>query len=81
MVRRWLGEVRGLPVLMQVGLLVFAAGGLLDLLSHAAPSPWTETLERYLGEDAVLAHLITLAGMVITMLGIFARRVFHGRHA
>jgi hypothetical protein len=64
----------GLPVLMRLGLLVLVLGAGLDLLYHAAPPGWTMWLDVTLGAHAVGAHLITLLGMVLTLLGIVVRR-------
>ena len=64
----------GLPRVMRLGLLILVIGGTLDLLYHAAPPGWTMRLDGYLGADGVGAHLMTLLGMVATLLGLFARR-------
>jgi hypothetical protein len=63
-----------LPGLMRLGVLILAIGGALDLLYHAAPPGWAMQLDGYLGSDGVGAHLLTLLGMVVTLLGLFARR-------
>ena len=63
-----------LPSLMRLGVLILVIGGALDLLYHAAPLGWTMQLDGYLGTDGVGAHLLTLLGMVVTLLGLFARR-------
>jgi hypothetical protein len=63
-----------LPGLMRLGVLILAIGGALDLLFHATPPGWTMQLDGYLGTDGVGAHLLTLLGMVVTLLGLFARR-------
>lgn len=55
--------------MMRLGLAVFAVGGLADVLYHVltvpsdAPAP-----------GAFWAHLVTLVGMVLTMLGILTAR-------
>jgi hypothetical protein len=63
-----------LPRVMRLGLLILVIGGLLDLLYHAAPPGWAMRLDGYLGADGVGAHLLTLLGMVVTLLGLFAHR-------
>jgi hypothetical protein len=63
-----------LPRIMQIGLLFLAAGGTLDLLYHAAPPGWSVDLERYLGRHGEGVHLVTLVGMVVTLLGLPVRR-------
>jgi hypothetical protein len=66
-----LNELRKMPALMRLGLAVLLAGGALDVLFHAAPASWTPILEIVLGEHGALAHLVTLAGMVVTLIGVF----------
>ncbi|HEU5097502.1 MAG TPA: hypothetical protein VFU22_00550 [Roseiflexaceae bacterium] len=63
-----------LPGLMRLGVLILAIGGVLDLLYHAAPPGWALQLDVVLGSDGVVAHLMTLLGMVVTLLGLFAHR-------
>jgi hypothetical protein len=63
-----------LPGLMRLGVLILVIGGGLDLLYHAAPPGWAMQLDAVLGPEGVIAHLMTLFGMVVTLLGLFARR-------
>ncbi len=63
-----------LPGLMRLGVLILAIGGVLDLLYHAAPPWWAMRLDVVLGSDGVGAHLLTLCGMVVTLLGLFVYR-------
>jgi hypothetical protein len=63
-----------LPGLMRLGVLILAIGGTLDLLYHAAPPVWAIQLDVVLGSDGVVAHLMTLFGMVVTLVGLFAHR-------
>jgi hypothetical protein len=63
-----------LPGLMRLGVLILAIGGMLDLLYHAAPPGWALQMDGYLGADGVGAHVVTLLGMVVTLLGVFAHR-------
>src|SRR3954468_14721130 len=63
-----------LPGLMRLGVLIFVIGGALDLLYHAAPPGWTIQLDVVLGPDGVIAHLMTLFGMLVTLVGLFAHR-------
>ena len=63
-----------LPGLMRLGVLILAVGGGLDLLYHAAPPLWAMQLDGYLGLDGVGAHLLTLFGMVVTLLGLFTHQ-------
>jgi hypothetical protein len=74
MVQRIYILITELPGLMRLGVLILAIGAVLDLLYHTAPPGWAMQLDGYLGSDGVGAHLVTLLGMVVTLLGLFARR-------
>jgi hypothetical protein len=63
-----------LPGLMRVGVLILVIGGALDVLYHTAPPGWAIQLNVVLGSRAVVAHLMTLFGMVVTLVGLFAHR-------
>jgi hypothetical protein len=63
-----------LPGLMRVGVLILVIGGALDVLYHAAPPVWAIQLDVVLGPEAVVAHLMTLFGMVVMLVGLFAHR-------
>jgi len=63
-----------LPGPMRLGVLILVIGAALDVLYHAAPPGWAMQLDGYLGSEGVGAHLLTLLGMVVTLLGLFARR-------
>jgi hypothetical protein len=63
-----------LPGVMRLGVLLLAIGGTLDVLYHAAPPGWAVQLDVVVGSDGLLAHLLTLFGMVVTMVGLFAHR-------
>jgi len=67
-----------LPGLMRLGVLILVIGGALDLLYHAAPPGWAVQLDVVVGPEGVIAHLMTLFGMVVTLLGLFARRASAG---
>jgi hypothetical protein len=64
-----------LPLVLRMGLLLLATGGTLDLLYHAAPPGWAMDLQGYLGRHGEGAHVLTLVGMVVTLLGLPVRRV------
>lgn len=63
-----------LPLVMRVGVLILVAGGSLDLLYHVAPLAWTVDLDRHLGAQGMGAHILTLVGMIVTLLGLPVRR-------
>ena len=75
MVQRIFALFAGLPGLMRLGVLMVAAGGASDLLYHAAPLAWAMPLDTYLGRHGAGAHVLTLLGMIVTLLGLFVRRV------
>jgi hypothetical protein len=74
MVERIFELFTALPALMRLGVIILAIGGLLDLFYHAAPPGWALQMDGYLGTDGMGAHVVTLLGMVVTLLGLFARR-------
>lgn len=67
--------------LLRLGILLFVAGALGDVAYHTlehmsaqampvAVHAGTPVLDRLLGPDGRLAHLVTFAGMGLTLLGI-----------
>jgi hypothetical protein len=74
MVQRMYMLFTELPGLMRLGVLILVIGGTLDVLYHAAPPGWAIQLDVVLGPDGLLAHLLTLFGMVVTLVGLFAHR-------
>jgi hypothetical protein len=74
MVQRIFILVTELPGLMRLGVLLLAVGGTLDVLYHAAPPGWAVQLDVVVGSDGLVAHLMTLFGMVVTLVGLFAHR-------
>jgi hypothetical protein len=71
MAGRLLTDFAALPALMRVGLLLFALGAGFDVLYHAAPAADAALLETFLGNGGYWAHLLTLAGMLISVIGLF----------
>jgi hypothetical protein len=63
-----------LPRAVQVGLLILAIGGLVDVLFHLTPPLWATRMGGVLGHDGHSAHLIMLVGMAVTLLGVVMRR-------
>ena len=59
--------IRSLPPLMRVGLSLAALGAVVDIGYHLA----TQAPGMGHGPVAFAGHLITLLGMVVTMLGLF----------
>jgi hypothetical protein len=56
--------------LFWIGLLIVAAGAAGDILHHALPAHLSSDLNLFLGPDGGRAHLLTLVGMILTMLGL-----------
>lgn len=73
--RNVMREFMGFPRLMQIGFVVLAIGGGLDMAYHLSPAAWLKTFELFLGRDGYYAHLVTLAGMLITIAGLFAAQI------
>jgi hypothetical protein len=59
---------------MRLGVLMLAIGGVLDVLYHAAPPIWAMQLDVVLGSNGVAAHLLTLFGMLVTLLGLLGHQ-------
>ncbi len=75
-----LSEFFTLPLVMRIGLIVVLFGGALDILFHTAPSPWVPTLEAILGSGGYWAHVVTLIGMIITIVGMLVAAYRHRMH-
>jgi hypothetical protein len=58
--------------LFWIGLLIVAAGAAGDVLYHALPTSLTGDLNLLLGADGGRAHLVTLVGMILTVVGLSA---------
>ena len=69
-----------LPLLMRTGLSLAALGGAIDLVYHLG----SDAPGAGHGTVAFVGHLVTLVGMVVTMLGLFGaayrRRPLEARH-
>jgi hypothetical protein len=64
--------------LFWIGLMIVAAGAAGDVLHHALPGNLTDGLSPLLGSDGGRAHLMTLVGMVLTVIGLGAHTGSHG---
>lgn len=56
----------GLPRLMRAGLVLAALGGTIDVAYHLG----TDAAGAGHGSVAFIGHLVTLVGMLVTMLGL-----------
>ena len=72
--KRCVADAAAMPRLMLAGLLVVAVGGAADVAYHALPAATALGLAPYLGHEGGAAHVVTFAGMVLTMVGMFSRR-------
>jgi len=68
-----------LSPLLRLGLLVFLLGACADLAFHLLAAPAGGALAALLGPDGSRAHLVTLVGMVVVLLGVLERGVRHAR--
>ena len=59
--------IASLPQLMKVGLVVTALGAVIDAAHHLV----TSAPAVGHGSVAFTAHLVTLVGMIVTMVGLF----------
>ncbi len=76
----WLSDFAGLPLVMRIGLIIVVFGGALDVVFHASPSSWTSTLQMVLGSEGYWAHIVTLIGMIITLVGMLLAAYRHRIH-
>ncbi len=81
MLRHFLNELAELPRLMRVGLVVFMIGAVLDLLYHVAPESWSNDLSMFLGREGDVGHIVTLAGMLLILIGVFTARRAHSHRS
>jgi hypothetical protein len=63
-------HVRGLAPLLLVGPALILAGAAADLAFHLLAQPLSPTLAALIGANGVRAHLLTLIGMLVTVLGL-----------
>jgi hypothetical protein len=56
--------------LFWIGLLIVTAGAAGDVLHHTLPGDLAGSLSPLLGSDGGRAHLVTLLGMVLTVIGL-----------
>ncbi len=68
--RLWLSDFFALPLVMRIGLIIVVFGGALDVVFHASPSSWTPAVTMILGSEGYWAHIVTLIGMIITLVGM-----------
>jgi hypothetical protein len=68
-----IGSLGQLAMLIGVGL--FTVGAVGDIAHHTLPPHLARGLESLLGVDAYRAHVATLAGMLVVVLGVFLKGV------
>jgi hypothetical protein len=64
---------------LQIGIGLFAVGAIGDIVYHALPQHVAHALEPLLGVDGYRAHALTLAGMLVVVLGLVLKGV-HGMY-
>lgn len=69
-IQRLAADVRGMPRLVHVGLLMAAAGFAVDVVIHLSPAPH----HHHVGfrPEEHLAHLAGLVAMVLILAGVVA---------
>lgn len=70
-IRARLVELRALPRLAKIGVVVIAVGVLVDAFVHSLGVVAAGSLAAFVVQQH-LAHLVVLVGMVITLVGIVA---------
>jgi len=61
---------RGLTPLVQAGLALVLVGAGADLAFHLLGPVWPSALNALFGGDGLRAHLLTLVGMLVAVLGL-----------
>lgn len=79
--RRFRTAYPHVPCLVQLGIILFAVGIVVDLLYHGLLIPWDLSALHVHGGGEALGHLVTLAGMITIMIGIFHRQFRRRRSA
>lgn len=72
--RRLRSVAGGLPRLIQLGLFILAVGVVLDEFYHIVAPGAMVSMHYDMGRGEYRAHLVTLVGMVVTLVGVFIRR-------
>lgn len=78
-----LGELRKMPRLTQIGVVILVFGGFADVMAHLAAVEHAGHLHEHTDSE-IAAHLIGFVGMVVTLLGVLldgARQSIAGRRA
>ena len=63
-------RIRDLTPLVRVGLAIVLVGACADLAFHLLASTWPSALHAVFGADGLRAHLLTLVGMLVAVLGL-----------
>ncbi len=57
--------------LVKIGLYLLFAGAAMELVYHTAPGAYQNTFDAVLGPDGMYAHIITGAGILMSMLVLY----------
>jgi hypothetical protein len=63
-------QVRSLTPLVQVGLALVLVGACADVAFHVLGPLWPAALNAVFGVDGLRAHLLTLVGMLVAVVGL-----------
>lgn len=69
--QRAAGALAGLPILLKLGIALFALGSAADLLYHLLPA--SRAIESLLGPHGHYAHVATFGGMVLLLVAVVRR--------
>ena len=76
-------ELRALPLLVRIGLVILVIGGFADVVAHLEAAGHADHLHEHTAAE-ISAHLIGFVGMVVVLLGVVvdgARRTHLGLSA
>lgn len=65
-----LAKCRVLPPLPLLGLSILVVGGAIDLVAHTVPASWLGLSPGVLAALAEAGHLVSFAGMALTIAGL-----------
>lgn len=63
-------RIRELTPLVQAGLTLVCVGAGADLAFHLLGPVWPSAMHAWFGVDGLRAHLLTLVGMLVAVLGL-----------
>jgi hypothetical protein len=73
-------DLRALPLLARIGLVILVIGGFADVVAHLEAAGPADHLDEHTASE-ISAHLIGFVGMVLVLVGVVvdgARRTYLG---